>query len=161
MVAVSEWLVARWAPMRPGRRIDVASEMSRATLEGLQRTIFPDGLGGDPGEFARAMTRYFESIGQLHPFDIMGAPAWLPRVGRRNPEPSLRFFGAAVENLIALRRAWLDEHRDEGSADAPHDLLTLLLGARDPQTGEGLSEAEIRANILTSSAPAMKPRPTR
>src|SRR5882757_8514428 len=29
------------------------------------------------------------------------------------------------------------------------DILTLLLEARDPETGEPLSEVEIRANILT------------
>ena len=31
----------------------------------------------------------------------------------------------------------------------PRDILTLLLEARDPETGEGLSEVEVRANILT------------
>ena len=33
--------------------------------------------------------------------------------------------------------------------DVPRDILTFLLEARDPETGEALSEAEIRANILT------------
>ena len=31
----------------------------------------------------------------------------------------------------------------------PQDLLTLLLNATDPQTGARLSEAEVRANVLT------------
>jgi cytochrome P450 len=32
---------------------------------------------------------------------------------------------------------------------APHDLLTLLLEAADPETGRGLSDLEVRANIVT------------
>src|SRR6185312_1347128 len=35
------------------------------------------------------------------------------------------------------------------AAEAPRDLLTMLLAARDAETGRGLSEAEVRANILT------------
>jgi cytochrome P450 len=31
----------------------------------------------------------------------------------------------------------------------PHDLLTLMLDARDPETGRSLSSAEIRANVIT------------
>ena len=34
-------------------------------------------------------------------------------------------------------------------AAAPRDILTLLLEAEDPQTGAGLSSAEVRANIVT------------
>src|ERR1700744_5431561 len=43
--------------------------------------------------------------------------------------------------------------RRKGLADpnykAPQDLLTLLLEAKDPETGEGLDEEELRANIIT------------
>src|SRR5579872_4006507 len=35
MIATADWLVERWAPLRAGRRLDVAAEMSVATLEVL------------------------------------------------------------------------------------------------------------------------------
>jgi cytochrome P450 len=35
------------------------------------------------------------------------------------------------------------------SGGRPDDILTLLLDARDPETGDGLSEEELRANIVT------------
>ena len=54
MRASASWLMRRWAPLRDGRRIDVAQEMSRVTLDVLERTIFPDGLGRDPALFAEA-----------------------------------------------------------------------------------------------------------
>ncbi len=145
MIACAEWLVARWTPLREGRRLDVSAEMSRVTLEVLQRTIFPEGLARDPADFARAMGRYFDGIGQVHPFDVLGLPKWAPRVGKRDTRQELRFFAGAVADLVEERRASLGA----SSEAAPRDLLGLLLTARDPQTGEGLSEAEINANIVT------------
>ena len=41
------------------------------------------------------------------------------------------------------------ENPPRGDEEGPGDLLTRLLDARDPQTGEALGEADIRANILT------------
>jgi cytochrome P450 len=43
------------------------------------------------------------------------------------------------------RRRQLEERPD----DAARDLLTLLLQAKDAQTGERLSEVEVRSNVLT------------
>ncbi len=145
MVASARWLIERWSPLRDGRRLDIAAEMSRATLEVLQRTIFPAGLKRDPGEFARAMSRYFERLGQVHPFDIIGLPKWAPRIGKRDTSNELTFFGEAIAELLAERR----ETAADSNAATPRDLLGLLLAARDPQTGIGLTEAEINANILT------------
>jgi cytochrome P450 len=146
MAETADWLVRRWTPLRDGRRIDAASEMSRATLDVLERTIFPQGLGRDPGEFARAMSEFFESIGRLHPFDVIDAPSWLPRFGRRPGAPAQRFFGEAVAEIVAARREWLAANPQ---AQPPVDLLSRLLAATDPQTCRGLDEAQVRANILT------------
>ncbi|HLW91938.1 MAG TPA: cytochrome P450, partial [Roseiarcus sp.] len=38
MIASAQWLIERWSPLRDGRRVDVAPEMSLATLEVLRRT---------------------------------------------------------------------------------------------------------------------------
>lgn len=35
------------------------------------------------------------------------------------------------------------------TAEAPQDLLTLLLAAQDPETGNGLTDLAVRANIAT------------
>jgi cytochrome P450 len=57
----------------------------------------------------------------------------------------VRFFDAAVDAIIATRRRNLQAN----PAAVPRDILTLLLEAQDPETGRGISEAELRANILT------------
>ena len=54
------------------------------------------------------------------------------------------FFAQAVDDIIESRRALI-----ESGAEAPRDLLTLLLSARDPENGRGISDEDVRANILT------------
>lgn len=147
MAQSAAWLEARWRPLREGRRLDIAHEMSRVTLDVLERTIFPQGLTRDPAVFAQAMGTYFDAIGRLHPLDIIGAPDWAPRLGKRKPDESLRFFASAVDDIVMARKQWLEEQAAE--QPPPQDLLTRLLAARDPQTGEGLDEASVRANVLT------------
>ena len=72
-------------------------------------------------------------------------PAFVPRIGRLRGRGTLEFFDEAVEGIIERRRAC--DSRD--GREPPRDLLTLLLAARDPETGDGLPEANIRANIIT------------
>jgi cytochrome P450 len=148
MVASAQWLLDRWSDMRPDMRVNIAAEMSLATLEVLQRTIFPEGLAREPGQFARAMSDFFNSTGRLHPFDLLGAPAWLPRLGKRSSAPALKFFTDAINDIMKERRRALVTLATANDPP-PRDLLTMLLNAEDPQTGEGLTERQIRANVLT------------
>ncbi len=74
----------------------------------------------------------------------MGAPEFLPRIGRLRGRATLKFFDEAVDAIVKRRRALIAE-----GAEPPRDLLTLLLAARDPETGRGLAEDSIRANIAT------------
>lgn len=141
----AEELVARWMRLREGRMIDLQPEMARVTLEVLGRTIFSDGLGRNPDEFMAATTRYFLTLGRLDPFDVLDFPEWVPRLNKFGTQAALNFFAEAVQEIILRRKRLLASER----AGAPRDILTLLLEAQDPQTGVGLSDVEVRANILT------------
>ena len=155
MNAAAERLVRRWRRNRPGRVVDLSLEMTRVTLDVLERTIFTKGPARDPDALGRAITRYFEAIGPVDPLDLFGMPDWLPRIGRLKARPAIRFFEEVVGELIESRRALM------GSGEpAPRDLLTLLLEAADPETGRGLSDLEVRANIVTFIGAGTKPLPT-
>ena len=144
MIESAERLVQRWQRRPQGRVVDVSLEMTRVTLDVLERTIFTSGLSRNPDALGRAITRYFEGLGRIDPMDIFGFPAWVPRIGRLRARPSIRFFEEMVTELIAARKASLA--RGEAT---PRDLLTLLLEASDPETGQGLSDADVNANIVT------------
>jgi cytochrome P450 len=143
MVGGAERLVRRWR-RRDGRTLDISLEMTRVTLDILERTIFTRGLARDPDALGRAITRYFEALGPIDPLDVFGMPDWLPRIGRLRARPAIRFFGEVVGELIETRRALM-----RAEEAPPRDILTLLLEAADPETGQGLSDVEVRANIVT------------
>jgi len=136
-------LVARLTRRLPRER-DMSLEMTRATLDVLERTIFTHGLDRDPDALSRAITRFFEAVGPIDPLDVLRMPDFLPRIGRLRARPAIRFFEEVVGELVTRRRALI-----ESGADVPRDLLTLLLEARDPETGEPLDEISVQANIVT------------
>ena len=145
VMAAADALRARWNALPDGSVVDVADEMTHATLDVLQRTIFSQGIERDIEEFQLAMRNYFDTIGRIDPLDALGLPDFLPRPTRFRARGSIKFFDSAVDAIIAKRRRLLAED----PRAVPRDLLTLLLEARDPHSGEPLDEAELRANIFT------------
>lgn len=143
MIDVATGLAERLGE-REGEVVDIAVEATRVTLEVLERTIFSDGLGRAPEEIRLAMKSYFDTIGRIDPFDMFGVPDFIPRPTRWKLRPMLRVFESAIDTIISARRERIACDPDS----APRDILTFLLEAADPESGEGLSEAEIRANIL-------------
>jgi cytochrome P450 len=144
VAAAADALVVRLR-QRCGQTIDVMAEVTRFTLSVLERTIFSDGIGADREDIRVAMQRYFEAASRIDPFDVLNLPDFVPRPTRLHVRATLRFFEETIDSLIAARR----KRRAENPEGLPRDLLTLLLEARDAETGEGLSEAEVRANVLT------------
>ena len=118
--------------------------MSRSGLEVLEQTLFSQGLGREPSAFQRAVSSYFDTIGRIDPLDLLNAPAFVPRLRRRRGRGALEFFESAVNEIVDKRRVLLAQ-----GGEAPRDLLTLLLSARDPEDGRAIADADVRANIVT------------
>jgi cytochrome P450 len=144
MMDAANALVERWHDQHKAV-LDVAAEMARLTLDVLERTIFSDGFGCNAEEARLAMVTYFNTVGRIDALDLLGIPVWIPRLSHLRVRPTLRFFERSIEDLIAARRRRLADQAD----GSPNDILTFLLAARDPDTGEGMSEAEVKSNILT------------
>ena len=126
--------------------IDVAAEMAKVTLGVLERTIFSDGFGSDAEDIRAAMaTTYFNTIGKISLLDLLGVPDFVPRLSRLRVRPTLKFFVAEVDHVICTRRRILAEQPD----GAPNDLLTRLLESLDTNADDGITESEVRSNILT------------
>src|SRR5262249_12338699 len=108
MVQAADAVTERWKS-HDGGLVDVAADATRFTLDVLERTIFPDGLGRDPETVRAAMRIYFDSIGRIDPFDLLGLPEFMPRLSRIGAGSSLRLFRKAVDAIIATRRRRLQE----------------------------------------------------
>jgi cytochrome P450 len=145
MMEAAEVLIDRWRHHGDQTTIDVAAEMARVTLNVLERTIFSDGFGSDAEQIRAAMATYFNTIGKISPLDLLGAPEFIPRLSRLRVRPTLRIFETAIDNVISTRRRILAEQPDR----APDDLLTRLLTAAATDGEQGISESEVRSNVLT------------
>jgi cytochrome P450 len=117
--------------------------MSRVALEALVGCIFSDGLG-NPEAVCAATTRYYATCGGLDPFDIVGIPGFVPRLTRLGVRPVLRAFNEALSAAIAERRRGL-----AADPNAPRDMLGAMLAAVDPETGQRLTETEVKDNVVT------------
>jgi cytochrome P450 len=137
-------IAARWRSFGAGAMVDVAAEITLLTLNVLALTIFSDGLPGDLDQFRHSMTEYFSVAGRIGFLDLIGAPGFVPRPGGRRIKATLQYFEGVIDDLIEARRQAL-----ENNAACRDDLLTLLLRALDPATGQPMTLAEVRSNVLT------------
>jgi len=121
--------------------VDVMSEMQHATLDVIVETI----LGGADPDFgynriAGTVEDYMKTMGKPDMLDMFGAPTWIPRPWGGKGRRAASGLKQSAVNAIERRRA---------SGETRNDLLGLLLAARDPETGRGLSEDELRDNVVT------------
>jgi cytochrome P450 len=136
MSADAETTAVRWH----GRRepFDVAAEMMGLTLSIIAHTMFSSDVSGQIETVRHLMD---EVVAQrVNLLDLFGLSRWLPRRNSKHYRAAIRAFDAIVVRLIAERRA--------NGADRD-DLLAMLLAARDPETGEGMSDKQLRDEILT------------
>ena len=123
--------------------VDISDEMTQLTLNILLACLFSGDEKIDAKRFASDLERLFEAAGMPHPFDLMEAPRWIPRIGR---SAALRIVAGLRQQVasIALERKKLANT----GAEPPQDFLTLLQRAGE-DTGEPLSEDEVIDNLLT------------
>jgi len=136
-------LLDRWRALPRGSMVEIKTEMSRVAHEGLAGCIFANGLGRDPEATRAAMIRFFANDVRIDPFDILGLPDFVPRFTKGRARRLLRTFEQSFGEAIAERR---------GSRCPRHacsrDMLDALLEACDPETGQRMSEDEVKANVL-------------
>ena len=144
MASAAAALVERWYRRQEDGPMDITEETSRLTVDALVRTVFSNGLGGDPETMHMALTTCFKAIGSIDPFDVLGLPDFVPRFTQLRARALLRSVEQALNTIIAKRRRTLAENFCE-----PRDMLAVLLSAEDPETGQQMSDAEVRANVLT------------
>ncbi|WP_438382728.1 cytochrome P450 [Asaia sp. BMEF1] len=77
--------------------------------------------------------------------DLLGTPEWLPHPGKTRGLAAAQALRNEAMQQIAARRELLVQN----TGQAPDDLLTRLLAAKDPETGRMMHDSEIVDNLLT------------
>ena len=129
-----------------GDPVDACTDMMRVTLRIVAEALFGDDLADD----APVINREFPVIVACLAARIASPirpPVWLPTANNRRLRPALAALDAIVTRLIATKRRRLAE--EGGPQDGHRDLLTTLMLARDAETGEAMSDAQLRDEVMT------------
>jgi cytochrome P450 len=134
--AALERLAARSADGRP---VDIAAEMSELTLEIVAKALFGAELGEDKDSFAQSVTGAMVYANHLmnHIFIL---PLFVPTAANRRGRRAIAGVDRVVWKVIEQRR------RDGRER---HDLLGMLLGARDAETNQAMDDKQLRDEVVT------------
>ncbi|SEP49335.1 Cytochrome P450 [Methylobacterium sp. ap11] len=124
-----------------GAEVDLAQTMMRTTFEIIVETMLPGAGGIDAARVERGITDYLESTSWVVALTLLRAPAWLPFPGRAKAERAKTYLRDELLRLAAEGRRTGTEGRN--------DLLSLLLAARDPETGQAMDDRDVADNLLT------------
>ena len=123
--------------------VDLRGAMQRMTLEIAGRTMFSLGMGRHGAALRDFVMEYGTRLARPHFLDLLLPLAW--------PSPQdfararfRRRWTAFVAMLMAERRA---AGKKEGAP--PRDLFDLMDAARDPETGESFTDAQLGDQVAT------------
>lgn len=136
MVNCTRQMLSDW---RDGTRLDAAEQMMTLTLRIIGLAIFSEDLSQSSHDVGQAFEELQNQMGERFQALIPLPPVL--------PLPRDRRFRAARERLD---RVVLDqvEHR-RAQSDRPRDLLTTLLEAVDPESGESMTDRQICDELIT------------
>lgn len=140
MIACAERTRDRWRSYQVGTEIDVAREMTQTTFDIVLETMLPGRGKIDVPPTERAITDYLEATSWILMLTMMRAPRWIPFPGSRRAERAIAHLRAMLNGLIAEAR-----HTPSNRGD----LLSLLIEAKDPETGRAMDDDDVRDNLLT------------
>ncbi|MFD6890585.1 cytochrome P450 [Streptomyces sp. NPDC059957] len=125
---------------RDGDRLDMSVEMTELTLAVVARTIFDVSLDSDVARTVR--TAIPRDEGPLR-WDSLPFARYLAKL----PLPGNKRFFEGRDKLDAIVYRLMAERRQGDGEGA--DLLSMLLAARDADTGEPMTDQEVRDEAIT------------
>jgi cytochrome P450 len=127
---------ARSAAQQP---YDIAAEMMRLTLRIVGETLFSIDISQAEDEIGKAMTVIVEHTGYrlTHP---LSPPEAVPTNRNQRYQRASRKLDQVVLEIVTTRQR---------SGEDKGDLLSMLIEARDEETGAGMNADQLRAEVKT------------
>lgn len=122
-----------------GATFDLMEGMSRVTLRIVGKTLFSLDLSGDAARVGDAFLHTLDFV--IHrTFNLVVAPLAFPTPRNLAFRRARGVLDDVVQRIVETRRR---------TGDDPGDLLSMLLDARDEDTGAGMSDRQLRDEIMT------------
>jgi cytochrome P450 len=139
MTTAVDGLIRTWQAAPDGRTVDMVTEMTRLVLQIAGTTLFGADVGPDVDAIGAGQRAIFDLVRRKMD-NPLTAPLWLPTARNRAFRSAKGVLDAVVLRLIESRRQ---------SGPAANDVLDLLLAARDEESGTGMSDQQLRDEVLT------------
>lgn len=144
MVDIADQLMLKWSRTRSDADVDVTSEFTRLTLDTIALCSFSFRFNSFYSEelhpFVDAMVDGLAESGKrAHALELQKK---LNVLGERRFQKDIKTMEETVDFLIAERRA-------NPSPEGEEDILDVMLSAKDPSTGEGLDDQNLRFQLVT------------
>ena len=139
MLETIDEMLADWERLADGKRLDAAKAMSQVTLSIAGKLLFNRDIGRDSDWIGDAMLLLFRDVNER-----ITSPLALPR---GVPTPHNRRVQKAIDDLEALVYDLIEDRR--GREAEYDDLLSTFMLAEDEETGERMSDRQIRDELMT------------
>lgn len=140
MTEATATMLDRWqSAAEQSQPLDIAREMMRLTLTIVGLTLFSSDVSGAAETVGRALTVALEHTNQRMQaiFDL----------GEKLPTRENRRFAAAIQMLDRVVYGMIEQRRRSGEDTG--DLLSMLLHSTDAETGESMSDRQLRDEAMT------------
>jgi cytochrome P450 len=141
MAECTRQLIVSWKSGGDHASVDAQEEMTRLTMSIVGQTLFGMDLSHLSERARSGFDTALRSIGRRGPANLQ-VPLWLPTPG------NIRFRKALGE-LDSIVYEIIGRFRSGEAVNADRTLLGAYVAARDPDTGEGMSDRQLRDEIIT------------
>ncbi|HET8841372.1 MAG TPA: cytochrome P450, partial [Ktedonobacteraceae bacterium] len=131
-------VLSDWDNMRDKQVFNVESEMMRLTLKIVSLALFSLDISPESNPFGQACAEVNTCLTNFVRFPLIPL-TW--------PTPQGRRYQRALQTIDEICYSLIRERRE--SKEDSGDLVTMLLQARDEETGEGMSELQLRDEVVT------------
>jgi cytochrome P450 len=131
--------VDEWNRQADGRSVDVLEETMRLGLRIASLALMGTDISGNADAIGHAYRITFEYVSQKMNGAMMFSPLWMPTARNRKFRAAKALLDRVVMDLIARRR----------TEPSSGDVLGRLVQATDEETGDGMSDEQLRDEVLT------------
>ncbi len=140
MTEETESMLERWHGVaKRGEPIDALSEFMALTLEIVSRTMLSTDVVAETATVRESVTVLRDHV-NYRMMRIVSLP-------ERVPTPRNRRFARALDGVDRIVYGMIEDRR--AGRVVAEDLLSMLMETRDEETGEGMSDKQLRDEVMT------------
>lgn len=143
MTSCLDEMLEKWTTYHThNQSFDVTEEMMNLTSEIAAKSLFSSDISGFKDEVLECINNLNLSVSNMIKAPFNRFIAWFPSPNNFFFKKNLKKFNKIVFDLIENRRK-------QTQTDKYHDLLQMLLEAKDEETGESMNDLQLRDEVMT------------